>query len=105
MGILLFLLGLIALGSGVLKLRERNRTLIGTSVFAALEIVVGAITIVASGLGAARMRPLAWTLVAAVLIVITISGTVHIRRVLERHRRREASERARFERFVRGRER
>ncbi len=63
LGILLFLLGLLAAAFGGLKLRSRVRSLLRTS----LETAVGVLTVLGSGVGLARVRPLAW----AVVVVTT----------------------------------
>ena len=63
MGVLLLLLGLLAAASGGFKLRPRVRLLLGYSSLAVAEVVLGALTIIGSGIGLARARPLAWAVV------------------------------------------
>lgn len=99
MGILLFLIGLLAAGSGALKVLRGYATG-DRRVPALLEIGVGAAVVLGSGLGLARARPLAWVAVAAAAAVITLSSVAHVRASLRDQARRAASEEARFRRFV-----
>lgn len=103
MGLLLFLVGLLALASGALKLRPRSRAVIGVSALAVAEVVVGALTVVGSGLGLARIRPAAWTAVLLALAFTAAATVVVVRRVLCDHGRREASEAARLRRYLESR--
>jgi hypothetical protein len=95
-GILLFLLGLLAAASGGLKLRSRVRSLLGTSQLAVVETAVGVLTVLGSGVGLARVRPLAWAVVAVVSGLIVVSSVSHVRKVRWRRKRAEASEAARL---------
>jgi hypothetical protein len=95
-GILLFLLGLLAAASGGLKLRSRVRSLLGISPLAVAETAVGALTVLASGVGLARVRPLAWVVVAVAAGLIVVSSVSHVREVRWRRKRAEASEAARL---------
>lgn len=104
MGILLFLIGLLAAGSGALKILRGYATGARRAP-ARLEIMVGAAVILASGLGLGRTRPLAWVAVAATAAVITLSSVAHVRASLHDQAQRAASEEARFRRFVEGRTR
>jgi len=99
MGILLFLIGVLAAASGGLKLRGRSRQFAHRAL-ATGEIAVGALVVLGSGVGLARLRPLAWTAVAAAVAVMSISSAVHLSRVLDAHRRRAASEGERLQRQV-----
>jgi hypothetical protein len=101
-GILLFLLGLLAAASGALKLRSRVRLLLGTSPLAVAEAVVGALTVLGSGVGLARMRPLAWVIVAVTSVMIVVSSVSHVRELRWRRKRAEASEAARLASHVQG---
>ncbi len=92
MGVLLFLLGLLAAVSGALKLRARVRSLQGISRLAVAETAVGVLTIFGSGVGLARVRPLAWAVVAVAFLLIVVSSTAHVRKALRRREGREASE-------------
>jgi predicted Kef-type K+ transport protein len=100
-GILLFLLGLLAAASGGLKLRSRVRSLLGVSPLAVAETAVGVLTVLGSGVGLARMRPLAWAVVVVATGVIAVSSTVHVRSALRRREKREASEAERLGSFLR----
>jgi putative effector of murein hydrolase LrgA (UPF0299 family) len=91
-GILLFLLGLLAAASGGLKLRSRVRSLLGVSPLAVVETAVGVLTVLGSGVGLARVRPLAWVVVAVAAGLIAVSSTAHVRKALRRREKREASE-------------
>jgi hypothetical protein len=95
-GILLLLLGILAAGSGALKLRARSRAMLGASGLAVVEATAGGLTILGSGLGVARLRPLAWTVVAAVAALVIISTVVQARRLIARQRARLASEERRL---------
>lgn len=92
MGVLLFLLGLLAAASGGLKLRSRVRSLVGISRLAVSETAFGVLTILGAGAGLARVRPLAWAVVAVVFLLIVVSSIVHVREALRRREIREASE-------------
>lgn len=100
MGILVLLVGLLALVSGGFKRWRRSRVPSGALRLATLEVALGAVTIIASGLGVGRFRPLAWTLVAAAFGVVLLSSATHLRAVLAAQRRRSASEGERLRRFV-----
>jgi hypothetical protein len=65
-GVLLFLLGVLAAASGGLKLRSRVRSLLGVSPLAVAETAIGVLTILGTGVGLAHVRPLAWVVVVAV---------------------------------------
>ena len=92
MGVLLFLLGLPAAASGGLKLRSRVRSLHGISPLAVSEAAIGVLTILGTGVGLARARPLAWAVVAVVFLLIVVSSIAHVREALRRRERQEASE-------------
>jgi ABC-type siderophore export system fused ATPase/permease subunit len=100
MGILLFLIGILAVGSGAAKLTARSRDRFGVAPMALVEVVVGAIVILGSGAGLARLRPLAWTAVAAVVMAIGVSTVVHMRRALREQARRAASEESRLRQYL-----
>ncbi len=92
MGVLLFLLGLLAAASGGLKLRSRVRSTVGISPLAVSETVVGGLTILGVGAGLARVRPLAWAVVAVVFLLVAVSSIAHVRKALRRRQKRESSE-------------
>ena len=96
MGVLLFVLGLLAAASGGLKLRARVRLLFGTSRLALWETAVGVLTVLGSGVGLADVRPLAWSVVAGAFILIVVSSTAHVRKARRRQEKQEASEAARL---------
>ncbi|KPJ95691.1 MAG: hypothetical protein AMS18_02465 [Gemmatimonas sp. SG8_17] len=91
MGLVLFLIGLLAVVSGGCKLRGRVNTLLGRSSLAIAETVLGSVTVISSGLGLSRVRPLAWLVVSAVLGLTLIASWVHVRRVVQYRRQREGS--------------
>lgn len=99
MGILLFLIGLLAAGSGAVKLRGRSRQFAHWTL-ATGEVAVGALVVLGSGVGLARLRPLAWTAVATAVAVMAMSSAVHLSRVLGARRRRAGSEGERLQRQV-----
>ena len=92
MGVLLFLLGLLAAASGGLKLRSRVRSTVGISPLAVSETAIGVLTIIGVGVGLARMRPLAWAVVAVAFLLIVVSSIVHVREAMRLREVREASE-------------
>ena len=100
MGILLLLIGLLAVTSGAFKMRERVRSYFGRSSLAFAEIVGGVLTIIASGAGLSRLRPAAWTVVAVVLALVVVSSSAHARRAARHRKRRKQSEEARLETYV-----
>jgi hypothetical protein len=95
-GILLFLLGLLAAASGGLKLRSRVRSLVGSSPLAVAETAVGVLTVLGSGVGLARVRPLAWTVVVVAAGLIVVSSVSQVRKAGRRRERAEASQAARL---------
>ena len=96
MGILLFLLGLLAAASGGLKLRARVRSLVGNSSLAVAETIVGVLTVLGSGVGLARVRPLAWAVVAVASGLIVASSLSLVGKARRHRERAEASEAARL---------
>ena len=96
MGVLLFLLGLLAAASGGLKLRSRVRSLVGSSPLAVAETAVGVLTILGSSAGLARVRPLAWTVVVVTSGMIIASSVSQMREAGRRRERAKASEAARL---------
>jgi hypothetical protein len=100
MGILLFLTGLLAAGSGAVKLLRGGRGANEGRSFAVVEVGVGAAVILGSGMGLARIRPLAWAAVATAAVAITASSVAHFRAGLRDQARRAASEEARFRLFL-----
>ena len=65
---------------------------LGISPLAVLEAAIGVLTILGTGVGLARMRPLAWAVVAVVLVLLGVSSIAHVRQAVRRRKRREASE-------------
>jgi membrane protein implicated in regulation of membrane protease activity len=104
MGILLILVGLLGLASGGLKMRMRVRATVGHSSLAIVEAILGAATLVGSGVGLARVRPLAWTLVFATLVLTIVSTWVHARCVGNYVRKRKESEALRLKTYLLSRE-
>jgi membrane protein implicated in regulation of membrane protease activity len=100
MGILLWVLGTLALGSGAVKLRTRTRTLAGQSPLAVAEMLAGAILVAGAGLGLARARPLAWLSVLAVLGLVVVSAVSHARHLMRRAAEQERSAEQRFRRYL-----
>ncbi len=100
MGILLLLIGILSVASGAFKMRGRVRSLVGSSPLAVAEVISGALTVLGSGMGLSRVRPLAWTVVAVVLALIVVSSSAHARRAVQHRKRRERSEDARLETYV-----
>ena len=100
MGILLFLIGLLAAGSGAVKLLRGSRASGDRRSFAVVEVVVGAAVVLGSGMGLARARPLAWAAVVTAGAAITLSSVRHVRAGLHDQARRTASEEARFRRYL-----
>ncbi len=104
MGVLLILVGLLGLASGGLKLRSRVRQSTGYSRIAVIEALLGAVTLVGSGVGLSRVRPLAWTLVVATISTIFLSTWIHARLVKNYVERREQSEELRLKAYLRSRD-
>ncbi|MBI4419730.1 MAG: hypothetical protein HY560_02820 [Gemmatimonadetes bacterium] len=100
MGILLYVLGLLAAASGGFKLRSRERALLGRSTLALAEAVAGAATVLASGMGLGRLRPLAWAVVGGVSALIVLSSVMHVRKAVGRRKHREASEAERLKSYI-----
>lgn len=96
MGILLLVIGAIGVTSGGFKLRERPRAQVGLSPLTIAEAVLGGITLLGSGLGLARARSLAWTMVFLVLGAVVWSSAVHTRRLLAHYWKRDESALERF---------
>ena len=91
MGVLLMLVGLLTLTSGAAKLRGRTRSTVGYSPLAVAEAVCGILVLFGSGMGLSRVRPLAWSAVAALLSLTLISTWVQVRRIAITRKKRELS--------------
>ncbi len=102
MGILLLLLGLLAAGSGAVKLTSRARHHHGVSPLAWIEGGVGTIVVLASGVGLGRLRPLAWTVVGITALVVVVSSAAYVRRGRQARERRRTSEEDRLRRYLGG---
>lgn len=100
MGVLMMLVGLLGLASGGLKLRTRVRHTMGHSRLAIVETLIGAFTLVGSGIGLSRARALAWLAVLATLTLIFVSNWAHARRVRRLVAKRKESEALRLETFL-----
>lgn len=100
MGILLWILGALALGAGAIKLRGRTRDTLGASRLTIAELVGGAVMVAGAGLGLARVRPLAWLAVVTVLVVVAASAVSHAKRVARRLAERDQSAEQRFRRYL-----
>jgi hypothetical protein len=99
-GILLLLLGILAVASGAVKLRGHARTGLGRPPLAVSEIVLGSLLIMGSAAGLARARPLAWTGVMLTAGAVTLSSVLHLRKWTREMRRRRATEEGRLERYL-----
>ena len=99
MGLLLFLVGLLALVSGTLKLRERMRATVGRSPLAVFEVVAGALVVIGSGVGLSR-TPLAPWAAGLTLAVVFASAVDQARRAARLKRSREMSEEERLQSYV-----
>jgi len=99
MGLLLYLVGLLALISGVHKLRKRIRAGSAISANAIAEVVVGASVVLASAVGVSRTPAAPWVAVAALAVVLVSLYTQVRRAVLIRDQRLE-SEAERLEQHV-----
>ncbi len=89
MGLLLFLIGVLAAVSGGCKLRGRVSALLGRSSLAIAETVLGSVAVISSGLGLSRVRLLAWVVAAGVLGLTVIASWRQVRRVVHCRRERE----------------
>jgi len=101
MGMLLFLVGLLAALSGGVKLRKRIRTSVGTSVLARVELAVGSLVVLGSGVGLSRTTLAPWV-VAATLLLMVASAIDQGRRAARAQRHRDRSEEARLKTFLQG---
>lgn len=101
MGILLLLVGLLGAVSGGMKLRERVRSRVESSMLATAEFAAGALAVIGAGVGLARLRPLAWTLVAGVMALVLVSSLSHVRSALRQRKKREDSEAERLRSYLR----
>jgi hypothetical protein len=100
MGILLWVLGALALGSGAIKLRGHTRDRLGHSRLTTTELVAGALLAAGAGLGLARVRPLAWLAVVTVLVVVAASAVSHAKRIARQAAERDRSAEQRFRRYL-----
>lgn len=100
MGILMMLVGLLAVASGGLKLRGRVLSTIGRSPAAVGELTVGAIALLGSVAGLSRVRPLAWTVVLAAIGLTLASTWAHARLVAQYVKKREESEALRLKAYL-----
>ena len=100
MGILLWVVGALALGSGAIKLRAATQTLVGRSPLTLAEILMGAVVAFGAGAGLARVRPLAWLAVAATLGLVAAATVAHGRRIARSGKERERSTERRLRRYL-----
>lgn len=105
MGILLWVLGALALGSGTIKLRGRTRDALGLSRLTTAELAGGAVLVAGAGLGLARIRLLAWVVVVMVLGIVAASAVSHAKRVARHLSDRDQSAEQRFRRYLNQRNR
>lgn len=101
MGMLLFLVGLLAGLSGGVKLRRRIRASVGISAVAWIELTVGSLVVLGSGLGLST-TPFAPWVVAATLLLVVVSAVHQGRRAARAQRDRELSEETRLKTFLQG---
>ncbi|UCF39825.1 MAG: hypothetical protein JSW43_08750 [Gemmatimonadota bacterium] len=101
MGMLLFLVGLLAAVSGGVKLRKRIRTSVGTSALARVELAVGSLVVLGSGVGLSKTALAPWA-VAATLLLMVASAIDQGRRATRAQRHRDRSEGARLKTFLQG---
>jgi hypothetical protein len=99
-GILLLVLGALALGSGAVKLRPRARAQIAVSWLTLGEVASGGVLIAGAALGLARIRPLAWLAVAVAGIVVAVAEVIHVRRLADQAAERDRSAERRFRRYL-----
>lgn len=100
MGILLLLLGTLAVLSGAVKLRGHARTGLGRPPLARSEIVLGALMIVGSAAGLARARSIAWAAVLLTTGAVAVSSALHLQKWRRHWRRRVESEGDRLEAYL-----
>jgi hypothetical protein len=100
MGLLLLLIGLLAVISGGCKLRGRAKTLLGRSSLALAETVLGSVAVISSGLGLSRVRLLAWVVVYVVLGLTLIASWGQVRRVVQCRRQRDESVGVRLRAYI-----
>jgi hypothetical protein len=91
MGILLWVVGALALGSGAVKQRAGARALVGRAPLALAEICAGGAVALGAGVGLARLRPLAWSAVIVTLVLLLVSTVAHGRRIARRGAEQAAS--------------
>lgn len=101
MGMLLFLVGLLAAASGGVKLRKRIRSSVGASQLARVELVVGSLVVLGSGAGLSKTVFAPWV-VAATLLLVVASAVDQGRLAARARRQRESSEEARLKTFLQG---
>jgi hypothetical protein len=100
MGILLWVLGAVALGSGVIKLRAPTRALVGRSPLALAEVGGGAVVLMGAAFGLARQRVLAWLCVGVVVVLVAASSVAHARLLARRAEERDRSAERRFREYM-----
>lgn len=100
MGVLLWVVGALALGSGVAKLRTGVRVLVGSSPLTLGEVCAGGVVALGAGLGLARLRPFAWIAVTVTLALVAVSTVAHGRRIARRGAEQAASAERRLRRHL-----
>jgi hypothetical protein len=100
MGILLLVLGVLALGSGAIKLRNRAGDTLSASRLTVGELLGGAVLVAGAGLGLARVRPLAWLTVVTVIVLMAASAVAHAKRIARGVAERDRSAEQRFRRSL-----
>jgi hypothetical protein len=99
MGLLLFLVGLLALVSGALQLRPRMREALGTPPLALAEVVAGVLVVLGSAAGLSRTPVAPWA-VAITLSLVVLAVVSQARRAARWRRSREISEAERLQSYV-----
>ena len=100
MGILLWVVGALAVASGVIKLRSKTTRIVGRSPLALAETILGLSVVLGAGAGLARHRALAWLAVVAAMAVVVGSAVSHGRLITQRAEERERSAERRLRRHL-----
>ncbi len=101
MGLFLYLVGLLALGSGASHIWRRKQQGVSSSPFATAEVMAGVTVVLASAMGLSRWSGAPFVAVFALAVVMT-SVIDKVRRTLAVRRKLLVSEAARLESHVRG---
>jgi len=103
MGVLLVVLGGLALATSLTTLLRHRKAAVGSAPIVRVELVAGVVAVAGAAADAGRYRPLAWAIVIATVGAIALGLYGRARALREASRRRESTAALRLEQALRSR--